>query len=123
MADNPQSPLTPTVVVACSGESSLRVTVIGELDTPGVNRLREHVNLALEQPHPTTIELDLDGVPFLDAAAAIQLRRLYLHVAAAGSRMSITAAHPFTWWLLNAFTLTSASPTGNGHPLQPEPGS
>jgi anti-anti-sigma factor len=126
MAIQPQSMPIPTVILARNGETTLHVTVIGELDALSVNRLREHVDRALAQHHPATVALDLDEVPFLDASAAIHLRRLHHHVADAGSRLSITAAQPFTWWLLNAFTLTPAGPCRNGdygYLRQPEPGS
>ena len=121
--NDPQSTQAPTVVLARSDEATLHVTVVGELDTLSINRLREHADRALAECRPTTVALDLDGVPFLDAAAAIQLRRLYHRVADAGGQLSITTAQPFTWWLLNAFTLTSAGPPHDTYRLQSEPGS
>ena len=121
MPEHPQP--TPTVILARDGETVLHVIVVGDLDARSVNRLREHIERTLTQRHPASIELDLDGVPFLDASAAIQLRRLHHQVADAGSRLSITTAQPFTWWLLNAFTLTSSAPPHGGRRLQPEPGS
>lgn len=120
---SPGPPLpAPTAVNAQPGETDLRMIVFGELDAPGVSRLREHVDRTLGRRRPATIELDLAGVPFLDVSAAIELRRLHHHVADAGGQLSITTAQPFTWWLLNAFALTSASAPNRGH-LQPEPGS
>ncbi|MEV4513843.1 STAS domain-containing protein [Dactylosporangium sp. NPDC049525] len=123
MAEHPQPTSTPTVILARNGETSLHVIVVGELDARSVNRLREHIDRSLAERRPAAIELDLDGVPFLDASAAIQLRRLHHQVAGAGSRLSITTAQPFTRWLLNAFTLTSSAPPHGGRRFQPEPGS
>jgi len=111
------------ISVVPAGPETLRITVVGDLDAFTVRQLSDQVNQTFSVNRPDRIELDLDGVEFVDSAAAIQLRRLYHQAIDAGCHLRIIAAQQYTWWVLNTLGLTAIFPGPAGRRGQSEPGS
>lgn len=104
------APQALTIVVAPGDLTGPRVTVNGDLDAFTVDHLTRWIVDRLGGAPPATIELDLSGVAFIDAAAAGWLRRLHGLAGAVCCTLSISAATPFAWWLFQAIGLTPIFP-------------
>jgi len=86
----------------CIGQ---RVTLVGEMDAgtaPCVSSALEVAGLVGD------VDVDLDGVTFMDAAGLRCLLRLRDHLLANGSAVRVVAASPAVQWLLEITAATAA---------------
>jgi ABC-type transporter Mla MlaB component len=111
-----------TVHVTPSGTDRLVIAVTGDLDAFTIDELSRQIVDLLGESAPATVELDLAGVAFIDAAATVRLRELHALATTTGCVLSISAATQFAWWLFHTLGLNAVFPAPARHRWASEPG-
>jgi anti-sigma B factor antagonist len=97
-----------------------RVVLSGEVDALNADQLRDAVVEVLSGHRPGHIEIDLDGVTFLDSAGIRALVGCHADAEQAECRLTVTAPRPAVYrvleitGLLEHLGVTRSPPSGGG---------
>ena len=80
---------------------STRISITGDIDRCTAYQVQQAVIQALRQQRPTTIEVDLDGVGFLDSAGIRALVLSYADAEQVDCRLTLVNACPLVHQVLD----------------------
>ncbi len=87
------------------GAADVRIAVFGDLDRPGASPLERAVIHVLREQRPAHLEIDLAGVPFLDAGGVRVLLQCRTDARQLGCRVTLTNVQPEAYRVLEIVSL------------------
>ncbi|MEV4281277.1 STAS domain-containing protein [Actinoplanes xinjiangensis] len=104
---HPSAPRLHIGDIRSAADGSIEVELAGELDTRETERLRAGITGVVREHGPAPIRIDASRLTFLDSAGIRGLLACRRIIGEAGSRLSISVAHPNVFQVLQITGLLS----------------